>query len=59
MRASGALQGSESVLAADLYVMNSLFRGMQRRVYVPNGAIPESYCVGIVLFAISVGMYLS
>jgi hypothetical protein len=62
-----ALYGSESkprlldkvVSAARLYVMNSLFRGTQRRIYVPNSAIPESSCVWIVLFAISVGMYLS
>ncbi len=47
------------VSAAGLYVMNSLFRGTQRRIHVPNSAIPESSCVWIVLFAISVGMYLS
>ena len=47
------------VSAAGLYVMNSVFRGTQRRIYVPNSAIPESSCVWIVFFAISVGMYLS
>ena len=47
------------VSAAGLYVMNSLFRCKQRRIYMPKSAIPESYCPWIVLFAISVGMYLS
>ena len=47
------------VSAAGLFVMYSLVRCEQRRFYVPKGAIPVSYCAWIVLFAISVGVYLS
>ncbi len=45
--------------AAGLDVMNCVLRGTQRRIDVPNSTISESSCVRIVLFAISVRMYLS